>query len=177
MGYLEQDINNPLTEQRSFVFTGGLVASPFTGASATAVLLFIAGGTQEGPPADIVVDNDADDGTTVTLNKQGIYEVKLYLEQLASVVLEYGISEDVAAAGLTDDPDFAIAGMLEVGNSTTPAANVFPLELVTTVTVAQGELGKVIRFHATDGANGAPALRFTQIAPYWSIRRINQLHA
>lgn len=180
MGYHEQGINNPLSEQRSFVNNGGLQASPFTGVVNDAVLLFAAGGTQVGPTGDIVVANDANDGTSVTLNKSGIYEVKLYLEQLAATVLEYGISEDVAAAGLVNDPDFSILGMLEVGNNTTIAGQLQPIELVTTVLVSpeeEGGAGKVVRFHATDGANGAPALRFTQAACYYSVRRVNQLHA
>lgn len=175
---LEQGINRPLTERSEITNTGGLVASPFTGAVNDAVLLFLVAGTVVGVPAYISEVNDANAGTSVTLFKKGVYEVKLYLEQLAAQTSEFGISQDVAAAGLTDDPSFAIAGFLEVGVSTTIAGHRRPLSITTTVLVQpeQEIAGTVIRFHATAGGDAPPAADFEQAAAYYSIRRLNDLH-
>ncbi len=177
MGHFSQNINLPLSARAEILNTGGLVATPFTGVVNDAVLLFTALGVITGPPAGIVQANDANAGTSVTLFQPGVYDVKLYLQQLAAQTTEYGISQDVAAAGLIGDPSFAIAGFLEVRRSVSIAGQTAePLGISTTVFVnaAQAANGTVIRFHATDGAGAAPAADFTAAACYYRIQRINQ---
>ncbi len=176
--HLAQNINLPLALRSEIVNTGGLVADPFTGAVNDTVLLFAAVGAITGPAAYITEINEANNGTSVTLQKAGVYEVKLYLQEVASQTVVIGISQDVAAAGLNSDPSFAIAGFLDVQSGTTGVGQVQPMSLTTTIIVRPEDevAGTVIRFHASDGANGAPAGSFTQAAAYYRIRRVNQAH-
>ncbi len=177
MGHLAQSINLPLTERREIVNTGGLVVSPFTGAVNDAVLLFSAAGVVTGPAADMVETNNANDGTSVLVRKAGIYEIKLYVEQTAGTTVTFGVSDDVAAAGLNSDPSFAIAGFLDVQNSVTVAGHTAALSVTTYAFIRPEDQSSIIRFHATNGANGAPAAALTAKAVYYRIRRINQLHS
>jgi len=174
-----QNINLPLSERRGIINTGGLVASPFTGSASDAVLLFLAAGTVTGPTADIVETNSATLGTSVVITAPGVYEAKLYLQQVPAVTVVAGISQDVAAAGLTGDPSFAIAGFIDVQTKVTIAGQTAAAWSITSTIFVPPELegGTTIRFHATDGAGGAPAVSLTQAAPYYSIQKINDLHA
>lgn len=181
-GYLPQNINLPLDQRVEVLNTGGLVASPFTGAVSVAVLLFTAASVVTGPAAFASAANDANLGTIVTLNKPGIYSCKLYLQQVfdGAGAITFGISQDVAVGGLTAVPAFATAGMLAVRNNVNVATMTnTPLEIATRLTVSpeQADAGSLVRFHCTLSAGLAPALSLVAAAAYFRIRRINQLHA
>lgn len=187
MGYLPQAIDLPLAARNELLNTGGLVASPFTGSVNTAVLLFAAAATPTGPQGAVAIpswatsDNSATLGTSITLLKPGMYFVQLYVQQVASVDVVYGISQDVAAAGLlaTAIPAFATAGMLAVQRRVTIAGQTqtaTPLWAIVPVSPEQSQLGSVIRFHATLGATGAPAVTQTAAAAWYRVRKLNDLH-
>ncbi len=179
MGHLPQNINYPLSLRSEIENTGGLVATPFTGAVNDVVLLFTAAGTVTGPGIYITEVNDANNGTSVTVTKAGLYSYKLYFESFQAADIVFGVSQDVAAAGLTGAPSFAIAGFLDVQASTGVAAEVSkPLEIAGTFIVSpeQEVAGTVIRFHASTPAGAAPAAILVQATAYYRIRRINQAH-
>lgn len=180
MGHLPQNINLPIAQRSELTNTGGIVAG-FTGTANDAVLLFATPFTpQQGPPSYIVETNDAAAGTSVSINEPGVYAVELYIEPAGANTVHFGISQDVAAAGLTTDPDFATAGFLAVGHAVSLAAAVLPALLQTTVMVSpeQSIAGSVIRFHATDGGDAAPGAGSIIVAScYYRIRKINQLHS
>lgn len=179
--YLPQNINRPLSHRLAIVTTGGLVASPFTGAVNTAVLLFANLGTVSGPTTEMVSDNDGDDGTSIAIVKPGVYQVRLYLEADEPIDVRVGISQDVAAGGLTAEPSFATAGMLDVQRFTTLAnlANAMCLSRNVIVSPEQSlaGVGSLIRFHATLVGGAAPAGAFVQAAAYYTIVRNNQAHS
>lgn len=181
MGYLPQSVNFPLSERSEILNTGGLVAG-FTGAVNDAVLLFTALGVITGAtPAYITQTNDANLGTSVALLKSGVYSVKLYLQAAGANTVDYGMSLDVAAAGLNSDPSFAIAGFQDVQSLIGVAGTTaIPAEVSSTIVVSpedEGGGGTILRFHATNGANAAPgAGSLTVAACYYRIRRINAAH-
>ncbi len=187
MSYLPQAIDLPLASRNELLNTGGLVATPFTGSGNTAVLLFTAAATPTGPQGAVAIPswatsaNDAVAGTSVTILKPGMYFVQLYAQQVASVDVVYGISQDVAAAGLlaTAIPAFATAGFVSVQRRVTIAGQSQTstlLSAVIPVSPEQSQLGSVIRFHATLGATGAPAATQTAAAAWYRVRKINDLH-
>ena len=180
MGYLPQDINRPLAQRSAIVNTaGGLVASPFTGAVNTAVLLFAAAGIVSGPTSYIVEVNDAAAGTSVVLRKPGVYEVRLYLEITEPIDVRFGISQDVAAAGLNTEPSFATNGFLDVQRATTALllSNSGPITTHILVRPEQSIAGTTIRFHATIVGGAAPANAFIAAGCYYTILRNNQEHS
>jgi len=179
---LPQSINQPLAERVGVVVRGvGLVASPFTGSANDCVLLFAGSGAQTGPTAYMTVANSATAGTSVTINKAGKYRVKLYLEGGAEPIdVVYGISQDVAAAGLIGAASFSIAGFVDVQRTTYVGILITePMEIVTDIDVRpeQEGTGSVVRFHASTAAGAAPAADLIQAAAYYSVERINQLQA
>lgn len=179
MGHLPQNINRPLTLQSAITNTGGLVVSPFTGAVNTSILLFAVAGTVSGPTSYITETNDANAGTSVVLFKPGVYEVRLYTEIEEPVDVRFGISQDVAAAGLTTEPSFATAGFLDVQRATTAAlaANAAPITTHVLVRPEQSISGTTIRFHATLVGGAAPTDALNQAPVYYTILRNNQEHA
>lgn len=175
-----QGINLPLSQRSSILNTGGLVASPFTGAVNDTVLLFSAAGAVTGPAAFIVETNDADAGTSVLLTRAGVYVVQLYLQQAPTQASTIGISQDVAAPGLAGRPSFAIAGFTDVLDSVSVAAQNPSIPVSSTVEVDNDLVavgGSVIRFHGSTTGGAAPTGDFNQANPYYRIRLINALHA
>lgn len=178
---LPQSLNFPLSERSEILNTGGLVAG-FTGAVNDAVLLFTAPGVITGPtPAYITQANDANAGTSVALLKKGVYSVKLYLQGAGANTVEYGMSLDVAAAGLNSDPSFAIAGFQDVQTLVGVAGTTaIPAEISSTIIVSpedEGGGGTIVRFHATAGGDAAPGAGSIVVAAcYYRIRRINDAH-
>ena len=177
-----QNINLPNIQEVSFLITGGLVAA-MTGTTNDAVLNFTGVAVIVGPTGAITSTNSVADGTTVGITLPGVYQVELGGTLGAAASAEMGISQDVAAAGLTTDPAFATAGMLDVLGATAPAATVIPFKLSTTVLVranAAGQAGtpagSIIRFHGTAGGDAAPA-GLTQASWYARIQRIGDLAA
>lgn len=179
MGHLPQNINRPLTLQSAIVNTGGLVVSPFTGAVNTSILLFAVAGTVSGPTSYITETNDAAAGTSVVLFKPGVYEVRLYLEITEPVDVRFGISQDVAAAGLNTEPSFATAGFLDVQRATTAVllSNSGPITTHVLVRPEQSIAGTTIRFHTTLVGGAAPAAALIAAGCYYTILRNNQEHA
>ena len=188
---LQQNINQPLEHRVEVLNTTGLVPTPFTGAVATTVLLFAGASTFVGPQGAVAIPtwltstNDANQGTTVTIFKPGVYMVELYLEQVADAMagfdLVWGISQDVAAGGLTAVPAYATAGMLTVERNVSIANElVIPhkIEVPVMVSPEQSIAGSVIRFHAALQAGGPPVDALTADTPgaWFRIRRVNQLH-
>lgn len=107
----------------------------------------------------MAVTHDAADGDSVRITKRGIYEVAFTFSGAASDEVRLGISADVAAGGLTGDPDMTIAGMLDVGGGLAPAATTLYYKLTATVFVTEAEalVGKVVRLHGSDAADGVIA--------------------
>jgi hypothetical protein len=185
MGHLAQNINLPLSARNELLNTGGLVASPFTGAVNTSVLLFAAAATPTGPQGAVAIPswafatNDANAGTVVVLLEPGMYFAQLYVQQVASVDVTYGISQDVVVGGFTAVPAFATAGMLAVQRRVTIAGQTqisTPLSAYIPVSPENSQIGTSVRFHATLTAGGAPAVTQTAAAAWFRIRKINDLH-
>ncbi len=183
--HLRQNINNPIAQISSaFNTVGGLVATPFTGAVNDSVLLFAAAPLILGPGGYLAANNDANNGTTVTINKPGAYTCVLSVEcDEEPIDVVVGLSQDVAAAGLTNAPAFATAGFLDVQRTTyagAPTAGMrVPLQIATTVIVSpeQAVAGSVIRFHATTPAGAAPANAFVAASAFYVVQRVNQAHS
>lgn len=181
MGHLPQTINLPLAQRVEALNTGGLVASPFTGAVSVAVLLFTAATaiTPAGSTAFISAVNDANLGTVVTINEPGVYEAELFVAQVASVDVVLGISQDVVVGGLTAVPAFATVGMLDVQRLVTIAGQTSTARGITSriiVSPEQADAGSLVRFHATLQAGGAPAVALVAASAYFRITRLNQAH-
>jgi hypothetical protein len=104
----------------------------------------------------MTVTHDATDGDSVTISERGTYEVRFTFSQAASSTAKLGLSANVAAAGLTDNPVMTTAGMLDVGGAVLPAATSVYHHLATTLQVsdAEADAGLVVRFHGTDGSDG-----------------------
>lgn len=185
MGYLPQGIDLPLAARCEALNTTGLVATPFTGSVNTAVLLFTGAAVITGPqgntaiPTWIASANSATDGTSVTIFKPGVYDVSLYVQQVASVDVTYGISQDAAAGAITAVPAFATAGIIAVARRVTIAGQTQVATGVrSTVMVSpeQSLAGSIIRFLATLSAAGAPANTQTAAAAWFRVRKLNDLH-
>jgi hypothetical protein len=191
---LRQNINQALDSRVEVLNTTGLVPSPFTGATSTTVLLFVGAPTFVGPqgavtiPSWLTAVNDANLGTVVTILKPGVYQVDLYIEEVADAMVGfdvvYGISQDVAVGGLTAVPAFATAGMLAVQRNVSVVNEaIVPLPISTTVMVSpeQSIAGSAIRFHAALAGGGPPVDALNPAADdpsaWYRIRRIDQLHA
>jgi hypothetical protein len=185
MSYLQQTIDRPLAARNEVLNTTGLVATPFTGVTSTAVLLWTGAAGFTGPqgavqvPTWLTATNDANLGTVVTIFKPGVYSAFLYCQQVASVDITYGISADVVVGGLTAVPAFATAGMLAVARRVTIAGQTqvgITLAAEIMVSPEQSIAGSVVRFHATLSAGGAPAASQTAAAVWFRIRKVNDLH-
>ncbi len=180
--HLAQNINRPLSHRLAIVNTGGLVATPFVGAVNDAVLLFTAAGTQS-PVGNVemVEDNDGDDGTSIAIVKPGVYQVRLYLEITEPFDVRFGISQDVAAAGLTTEPSFATDGFLDVQRNT--AANMLSnsagisRNVIVSPEQSLAGVGSVIRFHATLVGGAVPTNALIAAGCYYTIVRNNQAHS
>jgi hypothetical protein len=107
----------------------------------------------------MAITHDATDGDSVTITKRGWYLMEFTFSAAASDEVRLGLSADVAAAGLTDDPAMAIPGMLDVGGGLLPAATTayWKLSSLVSVTEAEAAAGKVLRFHGSDAADGVIA--------------------
>lgn len=176
--HLPQNLNQPLALRNEIRNEGGLVATPFTGSVAIAVLLWNLAGDRVGPTDFMTELNSATEGTTVTIFKAGVYEATLRLEQAASQDTFYGISQDGVDAVRLTTPTFANAGMLDVQHSISAAATVRMLPITTDFVVRpeQEGTGSVIRFHAAIAGDAAPAGDLVAAGCYYTIRRINQAH-
>lgn len=188
--HLQQSINLPIPTRREVLNTTGLVASPHTGTINTTVLNFAGAATFIGPQGAVAIPswidstNSATLGTTVTIFKPGVYMVELYLEQIADAMvgfdITFGISQDVAAAGLIAVPSFATAGVIAVERHVTIATETIVPHLVkvpVTVSPEQSSAGSVIRFHAALTAGGAPVDALTADTPgaWFRVRAIGEL--
>jgi hypothetical protein len=160
------------------------VATPFTGSANTAVLLFTGAAVITGPqgntaiPTWIASANSATDGTSVTIFKPGMYHVALYTQQVASVDVTYGISQDAAAGAITAVPAFATAGILAVARRVTIAGQTQVanfLDTIVTVSPEQSISGSIIRFLAALSGGGAPANTQTAAAAWFRVRKLNDL--
>ena len=177
-----QNLNLPITQEVSFLVTGGLVAA-FTGTNDDAVLSFTGAAVLVGPTGAITSTNSATLGTTVGITLAGVYEAELGGTLGASAGCVMGISQDMEAAGLTIAPVFGTAGVLDVLAATAPAATVIPFKLTTTFLVTSAlagqtgtPAGSIIRFLGTDAAGAAPA-GLTLASWYARIRRVGDLAA
>lgn len=184
--HLQQSINLPIPTRREVLNTTGLSASPHTGTINTTVLLFAGAPTFVGPQGAVPIPswldsaNSATLGTTVTIFKPGVYMAELYLEQLDGFDITFGISQDVAAAGLIAVPAFATAGVLTVSRNVSVATETNVPHLVKvpiTVSPEQSAAGSVIRFQAALTAGGAPVDAFVADSPgaWFRIRCIGEL--
>lgn len=104
----------------------------------------------------MTVTHDATDGDSVLISKRGVYMVEFTFSAAASDEVRLGISADVAAAGLTDDPAMTISGMLDVGGGLLPAATTayWHLSGMVLVTDAEAAAGVTVRAHGTDAGDG-----------------------
>jgi len=169
-----QNTNQSLSQVVEALNTGGLVASPFTGSVNISVLLFTAATTLTAATPFMTAVNSAANGTSLTIFKPGRYSVELGLATLAGVAPTFGISQDVAAAGLTGVPAFTIAGFTDVLPSLVPAATNIPIKITSELVVsrAQAQAGSVIRFHAALAGPAAPAASIVQTSAYFRVRNI-----
>ena len=182
MGRHYQNLNQPLDQEvAARNLTDGLNAAVI-GAVSTSVLRFnLAAVITGATPAFIRATNDADLGTEVTILKSGLYSVKLYLQAAPGAFdVVYAVSQDVAVAGLTAEPTFAIAGFVDVQRTINTAVDaiVSSLELKTEIIVphqAPGT-GSMIRFHATGPAGISPLGDLVLATAYYTVERINQAH-
>lgn len=179
MGHLQQNISQPLESRVEFRNEGGLVATPFTGSTNVAILLWTGAGARVGPPSYITETNVAADGTEITIFKPGVYEARLALQQATASDTFWGISVDVAAAGLTTTPTFANAGMLDVERNISGVAENVMVNVTATFVVGPEHSinGRILRFHAAASGDAAPANAFIAAGCYYSVRRINQAHS
>jgi hypothetical protein len=191
MEHLQQNINLPLEARTEAFNGGGLVPTPFTGGTSTTVLLFASAATITGPqgnvaiPTWITATNDAALGTIVTIFKPGFYvvdfEVQVTATAMAGFDVTLGVSQDVAAGGLTAVPAFATAGMLAVARQVSIATETqIPIKLSVPVSVSpeQSIAGTLIRFHGALTGGGPPvdALIAGAGGAWFRVRRVNQLH-
>lgn len=191
MEHLQQNINQPLEARVEAFNGGGLVATPFTGGTSTTVLLFTAAATITGPqgnvaiPSWITATNDAALGTIVTIFKPGFYIVDLHVQVTATAMAGFdvvlGVSQDVAAGGLTAVPAFATSGMLAVERQVSIATETqIPIDITVPLSVSpeQSIAGSLVRFHAALQAGGPPvdALIAGAGGAWFRVRRVNQLH-
>ena len=173
MQHPRQSVNQNLDQRVEALSTGGFVASPFTGSVNTAILLFAVAATITGPAAFIDVINSATLGTLVRLRKAGRYSVEFGVVTAASGQPVLGVSENVAAAGLTGDASFAINGIVDVLTPLAPAATNLPVKITTEVIVppsfetAADPFG--VRFHASASGN-PPANLLIQASGYFRVR-------
>lgn len=161
-----QNLNYDASKPSSIVNTGGLNAS-FTGTTNDAVLRFNAAGTVVG--AGIVETTTAADGTSVAITRPGIYVVDFTGVALGGTTVHAGVSINVAAAGLTTDPSYAIAGFISVQQPIVAAADVGQPINFTGIFIEniKGQTS-VVRFHATNGSDAAPV--FTGLAAFFAYR-------
>lgn len=175
MSQSAQNLNLDAQKVGSVVNTGGVNATE-TGAVDDAVLRFdVAGPTIVGPVGDITVLTTANEGTIVTINRSGYYFIEFGGATIPSGTLMFGISANVAAAGLTDDPSFAIAGFLEVLQPlVTGAATDNPVDMATELEVIKGTAA-LVRFHGTNGGDAAPVLTANIASFYYRITRLEDV--
>jgi hypothetical protein len=136
-------------------------------------------------PDRIEAANDANLGTSVIVREAGWYALELYVEILADALIPIvGISKNVAAAGLTGAPSFAIAGFLDVQQPVIAVASaagvIAPLKITTIEEVTQleasnvvgGVEGAIFRFHSAIAAGATPGAGLVQATPYYRVKRI-----
>ena len=170
---LPQNLNQSRS-QISSAFNANLAATPFTGVVSTSVLLWlVANEAVLGVPAYYTIANDANAGTTVQINKAGVYAVELGVAVIAAAtVLVLGISQD--ATNLTNNLVIADVGALDAsGLITIVDADVTFFKFTTTVIVSpeQEAAGSIVRFHAS-AANVAPAAMLLAATSYYRVRRL-----
>jgi hypothetical protein len=165
---------------------GGLVAGR-TGAVNDCVLLFAVAPTLVGVRDFFTAINDPDEGTSVTVRAPGWYALELYVEIVADdLVPTVGVSQDVAAAGLIQTPDYSIAGFLDVQSpvldvltvaGTTIGVKITSLAEVTDLQANQvigGVEGSRFRFHGAIAEGSAPGAGLVQATPYYRVKRIGR---
>lgn len=152
--------NNPVLADPKSVRVDTLNAA-FTGVPDDSVLRFTNTTVIDGQAGDLAVTHAATTGTTIEVNVPGVYMATMILSVQGAVTVEYGISLDVAAAGLTGDPVYATAGIvargLHVGVAALDAQICLSVPLVVTNTLAAQSGTGIVRFHSTDGSNAVPA--------------------
>ncbi len=175
MSQLAQNLNLDAQKQGSVVNTGGINATE-TGSTDDAVLRFdVAPPTIVGPVGDITVVTTAANGTIVTVNRSGRYFIEFGGATIASGTLHLGISSNVVAAGLVDDPSYAIAGFLEVLQPVvTGAATNNPIDMAVELEVIKGTAA-LVRFHGTNGADAPPVLTANIASFYYRITRLEDI--
>ncbi len=173
---LLQNLNQSRSQDHS-AFNSDLAASPFTGSVNDNILLWQAANqVVTGPGADFTIANSATLGTTVQINKKGVYFVELgvaLISAAAAVVL--GISQDVAAAALTGNILIGTAGALVASSIITLVDADFHFEALSTMVFVSPEQevgGTIIRFHAGAAAGAPPTVMLAATTTYYRIRRI-----
>lgn len=108
----------------------------------------------------IVGTNVAGPGTVVTINQPGVYYAALsYASTATGALNSLGITLNTNAAGRTDTPAMATAGIMDFGAPLAPAATALSTKLsaVFWVTKALAIAGAVVRFQAGAAGNATPA--------------------
>lgn len=151
---------NPWTFKNALFVNNTINATP-TGSTNDAVLRFNAAGTAtEDDPGTFTETTTAADGTSLAIKKAGIYLFTFTATLTGAVPVFFGISQDVAAAGLVNDPAFATTGFLAIADCLSVASNTAVCSLMATVYVsralAASATGSVLRCHATNSGNAAP---------------------
>jgi len=159
-----------------------------TGTTNISVLNFANNPTVNGVVAGqaeyVTAANSATLGSSVVLRMPGIYTVQFFANIVADALIPiFGISQDVAAAGLTTAPSFATAGFFNVQPPVvavaTAAGCIIPVNITSSfevtdrqaAQVAGGVTGSIIRFHAATSGPATPGAGVEQATGYFEIRR------
>ena len=151
-----QNINRGVP--RASAFMRDIVDSSVAGSTNDAVFRF--NDTNDAVVGEgLAIVNSVADGDSILCTRSGIYLLTLVFSAAASDGVDLGISQDVAAGGLTGDPVMTLAGMLTVGGLLNPAANtaVCNLTAIASITAADAAGNVVFRAHGTDSAGGVVA--------------------
>lgn len=161
-----QRINAELVENS--LYTNNTLHANFTGTTNDAVLLFNAAGTYTGPTGNItdsnIVGPAANDGSFFSIFEPGVYAVELTVSQSGVASNVFGLSLNVANAGLSAVPALATFGMTHVV-PVISLANQIASATITAVyritqNLARAAGGAIVRGHATE-PDGTPPILLT----------------
>ncbi len=169
---LADNLNLDAQKVSGLLNTGGLNATE-TGGTDDAVLRWNAAAAVTG--LGITEATTAANGTIITIDRPGEYDINLTGLTEASGTVDVGVSANVAAAGLNSNPEFAILGFLKVIQPIlTPAALQIPFTMNTKVFVIKGT-AQLVRFHATNGSDAAPDFSSTIAEFSYRITRVQDV--
>lgn len=129
----------------------GLHGTP-VGTTDTSVCRFAAAGSPTGN--GLSVADSAANGTVLTVDAPGMYEVNASISSSGAATVAAGISKNASGSALTGDPTISEASMLDAETQVTVAGESAIMKLSRT---HYFEAGDEIRLHATDGSGGSPA--------------------